>query len=86
MHYVQNGEAAADPPTPLDMFTERSMRRGLQMTQLQTLANLGLRMKHMTPNLTGIDRLLRRFRYCELDVPHEDPFKIVLEEPNLKPE
>jgi tetratricopeptide (TPR) repeat protein len=86
MHYAQNGEAAADPPTPLEMFTERSMRRGLQMTQLQTLTNLGLRMKHMTPNLTGIDRLLRRFRYWELDVPHEDPFKIVLEEPNLKPE
>ena len=56
------------------------------MTQLQTLANLGLRMKHMTPNLPGIDRLLRRFRYWELDVPHKDPFKIVLEEPSLKPE
>lgn len=79
MQYFQNGESEVDPLTSSEMFTDRAMSRGLQMTQLSTLANLGLRVKHLTPNLVGIDRLLRRFRYWELDVPHDDPFTTVEE-------
>jgi hypothetical protein len=79
MHYFQNGESEVDPLTPPEMFTERAMLRALQLTQLSTLANLGLRVKHLTPNLVGIDRLLGRFRYWELDVPHNDPFTAIEE-------
>jgi hypothetical protein len=75
VHHFQNGENEIDPPTPPEKFTETSMLRSLQMSQLSTLANLGLRVKHLTPNLVGIDHLLGRFRYWELDVPHDDPFK-----------
>jgi hypothetical protein len=86
LHYVQNGETAVDPPTLLALFSEQALRRGLQMSQLQTLANLGLRVKQMTPNLVGIDRLLRRFRYWELDLPHENPFKTSAGDQNPKSE
>ena len=82
MRYVQNGETATDPMTSTEMFDERSMKRSLQMSQMQMLANLGFRVKQMTPNLAGIDRLLRRFRYWELDLAHEDPFKVAAKVPN----
>jgi hypothetical protein len=69
-----NGEAELDPLTPAQLFDERSLRRSLQMSQMSTLKNLGFTVKHMTPNLSGVDKLLRRFKYWDLDVAHQDPF------------
>jgi hypothetical protein len=36
---------------------------------------LGLELKQPTPNFSGVNKLLRRFRYWDTDIPHEDPFK-----------
>jgi hypothetical protein len=75
MAVFHNGEAERDPLTPEQLFDERSLRLSLQMSQMSTLRNLGFTVKHMTPNLSGVDRLLRRFKYWDLDdVAHQDPF------------
>jgi hypothetical protein len=74
MQVFQNGEIERDPLTPEQFFDERSLRRALQMSQFSTLANFGFKIKQITPNLSGVDKLLRRFKYWELDVSHQDPF------------
>lgn len=74
MAVFHNGEAERDLLTPERLYDERSLRRSLQLSQMSALKNLGFTVKHMTPNLSGVDKLLRRFKYWDLDVPHQDPF------------
>jgi len=74
MAVFHNGEAERDPLTPERLYDERSLRRSLQLSQMSALKNLGFTVKHMTPNLSGVDKLLRRFKYWDLDVAHQDPF------------
>ena len=73
---AREGEHAADAPAPSDAFDEQHIRRSLEMSQLSTLTSMGFRADQMTPNFSGIDAFLRRFKYWDLDVPHRDPFAI----------
>jgi hypothetical protein len=45
------------------------------MSQLSTLKNLGFKVEQMTPNFKGINSFLGRFKYWDLDVPHQEFFK-----------
>ncbi len=73
---IESGEREEYPLTPSSVFTNKELlRRCLQMSQLQTVHGLGLELKQPTPNFAGVDRLLRRFRYWDIDIPHEDPFE-----------
>jgi len=70
------GRGEEYPLTPSGVFTNKGLlRRCLEMSQLQTLRGLGLELKQPTPNFAGVDKLLRRFRYWDIDIPHEDPFE-----------
>jgi hypothetical protein len=60
---------------PVSAFTLEEMKRNVHLSQLDTLRVLGLEMWQPTPNFSGMDSLLTRFRYWEDDLPHEDPFK-----------
>jgi hypothetical protein len=78
----QNGEKEQDPITPEHFFDEASLRRALQMSQFSTMKGLGFKIKQITPNYSGVNKLLRRFRYWDLDIPHQDPFPDAVEEAN----
>lgn len=72
---MESGEREEYPLTPSSIFTNKKLlRKCLEMSQLQTVHGLGLELKQPTPNFSGVDRLLRRFRYWDIDMPHEDPF------------
>ena len=78
----QNGEKEQDPITPEHFFDEASLRRALQMSQFSTMKGLGFKIKQITPNYSRVNKLLRRFRYWDLDIPHQDPFPDAVEEAN----
>jgi hypothetical protein len=59
---------------PLEEFTLEEMMLALELSQVSTLTNLGLRVYQLTPNFRGVDKLLSRFRYWDDDVPHQDFF------------
>jgi len=46
------------------------------------MIGLGFKIKQITPNFSGVNKLLRRFRYWDLDIPHQDPFPDAVEEAN----
>src|SRR5882672_2382867 len=72
---AENGERPDDPPTPVAFFNEEQLKKALQMSQLSTITSMGFPVEQMTPNFNGMDAFLRRFKYWELDVPHQDPFE-----------
>jgi hypothetical protein len=74
MFVFHHGETERDALTPERLFDECSLRRSLKISQMSVLGNLGFKVKPRTPNLSGVDKLLRRFKYWDLDVPHQDPF------------
>lgn len=71
---ANNGEREEYPLTPAAFYNEAKLRIALEMSQLSTLRNLGFRLEQMTPNFKGINAFLARFKYWELDVPHQNPF------------
>jgi len=71
---ARNGERKEYPLTPSSFFDRERLKICLETSQLSTLNNMGFRVDQMTPNFKGIDAFLRRFKYWELDVPHENPF------------
>ena len=73
---MESGEREEYPLTPSSIFTNKKLlRRCLEVSQLQTVQGLGLELKQPTPNFSGVNKLLTRFRYWDIDIPHEDPFK-----------
>jgi hypothetical protein len=70
----RNGEREEYPLTPASVYNEQKLKAGLEMSQLSTVKNLGYRLEQMTPNFKGITTFLARFKYWELDVPHQNPF------------
>jgi hypothetical protein len=74
---MERGEQEMHPLTPGGIYTEQCLRRCLDISQVQTLHNLGFELKQRTPNFPGVNRLLMRFRYWDLDIPHEDPFHAI---------
>jgi len=68
-------EEDSDPTIPPSAFSEEDIRRNLTLSQMSTLKSLGFEIPQQTPNLKGVDKLLRRLRYWEDDVPHDDPFE-----------
>jgi hypothetical protein len=70
-------EEATDPEAPVSHFNAENLRRSLSLSQLSTLKSLGFVVRQLTPNLKGIDLLLRRFHYWDDDVPHPDFFSSV---------
>lgn len=73
------GEKIDDPEPSMAVYDEARLRLALQMSQLSTIRSLGLRMSQRTPNFPGMEMLLRRFKYWDLDVQHE---QILPEEPS----
>jgi len=67
-------EEDTDPQVTADKFDAEELRMNLKFSQLSTLKGLGLDVWQKTPNMAGVDRLLRRFRYWDDDVPHDDYF------------
>jgi hypothetical protein len=67
-------ETETDPAAPEEMFSEKQLEMALHGAQLSYLRQLGFDCGQRTPNFGGVDKLLRRFRYWEDDIPHEDPF------------
>jgi hypothetical protein len=67
-------EDDSDPTIPATAFSEEDLRRSLALSQMSTLKGLGLEVPQETPNLKGVDKLLRRLHYWEDDVAHDDPF------------
>jgi hypothetical protein len=72
---AQNGERAEYPLTPVSFYTREPLQTALDMSQLSTLKNLGFKVEQMTPNFKGINSFLGRFKYWDLDVPHQEFFK-----------
>jgi hypothetical protein len=67
-------EGDEDPVIPSEEFKIENLKQSLRVSQLSTLSGLGLGVSQQTPNLEGVDRLLRRFHYWDDDVPHPDIF------------
>ena len=76
MHLHSKPELESDPAIPISEFSEDALRRSLTLSQLSTLRGMGLVVLQETPNLKGVEKLLRRFHYWDDDVPHSDPFEI----------
>jgi hypothetical protein len=71
---VKGQESETDTPIPAELLTGERLREALEMSHLSTLSNWGFHPRQMTPNRAGVQRLLRRFKYWNSDVPHTPLF------------
>jgi len=72
---LDDGETKNDPPIPPSAFTPEALHEALELSWLSTLRHNDLDIYQTTPDFPAIGRFLAaRYRYWEIDTPHDDPF------------
>lgn len=72
---LNEGESAGDAPIPVNVFTLDALEAALQTTWINTVRNNNLELYQATPDFPSIEKFLAvRYRYWDIDVPHDDPF------------
>jgi hypothetical protein len=73
--FLNEGELAGDHPIPANVFTIKALEAALQTSWIHTIRNNNLDLHQETPDFPAIGKFLAvRYRYWQIDAPHEDPF------------